>query len=101
VRKEVPVEIVYETENIMIFKDIHPKTPVHLLAIPKKHIQSVIHVEDKDLPLILDIWKGINKVVENFQIKDKGFRIVVNTGKEGKQAVLHLHFHILGGQQLP
>jgi histidine triad (HIT) family protein len=100
VNKEIPSDVVYENDFVMVFKDIFPKAPIHLLLIPKKHIERVVDVKDEDLVYISEIWKAINKAVDLVGIKERGFRLIVNSGKEGKQEVLHLHFHIIGGKQL-
>ncbi len=97
IRKEIPSEIVYEDDEIMAFKDIHPAAPIHILVIPKKHIQSLAQLEEKDELLIGKIYTVINKVAEAQGVKEKGFRVIVNCGEDGGQEVPHLHFHLLAG----
>ncbi len=97
IRKEIPSEIVYEDDEIMAFKDIHPAAPIHILVIPKKHIQSLAQLEEKDELLIGKIYTVINKVAEAQGVKEKGFRVIVNCGEDGGQEVGHLHFHLLAG----
>lgn len=98
IRKEIPSNIVYEDDNIIAFKDINPQAPVHLLVVPKKHIPNLLEVEEKDSFLILEITRVIKELAKTYNIDDKGFRVVINTGDEGGQTVHHLHFHLLGGR---
>lgn len=93
-------EIVYEDENIIAFKDVNPQAPVHLLIIPKKHIESVMDFEDKDSELISKIFFVAQKLAQEFDVHESGFRIVNNCGKEGGQTVNHVHFHLLGKRSL-
>jgi len=99
IKKELPADVVYEDDKAIAFKDLYPKAPVHVLVIPKKHVEGVVHMQSND-EYLQAVWNAINKVVEKLGIKESGFRIVVNYGKHGKQEVMHLHFHILGGKQL-
>jgi len=98
IEKEIPSNIVYEDDNIIAFKDINPQAPVHLLVVPKKHIPNLLEVEEKDSFLILEITRVIKELAKTYNIDDKGFRVVINTGDEGGQTVHHLHFHLLGGR---
>ena len=100
VRKEIPSEIVYENDDIIAFKDINPEAPVHILVVPKKHIESIAKLEDEDYNLIPKIYKDINEIVEKQHVKETGFRVVTNCGKNAGQTVMHLHFHILAGKEL-
>ena len=100
INKEIPSTIVYEDEKIIAFKDINPVTPVHVLVIPKKHITSLIELEDEDKNIIGDIYLVINKIAKELGIAEKGFRVIVNCGEDGGQEVKHLHFHLIGGEKL-
>ena len=100
VGKKISADVVYENDYVLVFRDIHPKAPIHLLAVPKKHIPKVTDFTDDDMIYIVELWKAINLSVEKVGIKESGFRLVVNCGKDAKQEVMHLHFHILGGKQL-
>ena len=100
IKKEVPSQIVYEDNEIIAFKDIQPAAPIHILVIPKKHIPSLINLNKEDEMLIGKIYTVINKIAEDSKIKEKGFRVIVNCGRDGGQEVGHLHFHLLGGTQL-
>ncbi|HSW88557.1 MAG TPA: HIT domain-containing protein [Candidatus Saccharimonadales bacterium] len=90
--KKIAKEFVYEDEDIMVFPDIHPVKPIHLLVIPKKHIEDFLDIDDT--ALMDKIRVVIQKLVTQQNLEDKGYRIVVNGG--GGQVVPHLHFHLLG-----
>ena len=85
---------------MIAFKDIEPAAPIHILVIPKKHITSLAHIEKEDEAIIGKIYSVINKIAEEKEFKEEGFRVIVNCGKNGGQEVMHLHFHILAGKQL-
>lgn len=100
IRKEIPSEIVYEDDEIIAFKDIQPAAPIHILVIPKKHIPSLIQLEKEDEVLVGKIYTVINQIAEEQGVSKKGYRIIVNCGKDGGQEVGHLHFHLLAGKKL-
>lgn len=97
-RKEIPAKIVHEDEQCLAFHDVSPQAPVHVLIIPKKEIESLRQLEQEDAGLLGHMWLVISKLAEELQIAESGYRVVVNCGKEGGQAVDHLHFHLLGGR---
>ena len=106
VKKELPSTLVFENERIMVFKDIHPAAPVHLLIIPKKHIPTLSHCSDEDAPLLGEMMALIPRLAREHGMEvtgtetgttQGGFRVVVNTGPDGKQDVYHLHIHLMGG----
>lgn len=100
IHKEIPSTILYEDEEIIAFKDIHPATPIHILVIPKKHIPSLAEIEKEDEEVIGKIYGVINKIAEEQGVKDKGYRVIVNCGEDGGQEVGHLHFHLLAGMKM-
>lgn len=100
IKREIPAEIVYEDEEIIAFKDINPAAPIHILVIPKKHIASLIELKKEDEATIGRIYTVINMVAQEQGVKERGYRVIVNCGKEGGQEVGHLHFHLLAGKQL-
>ena len=98
---EIPAQKVYEDDSVVAFKDLSPKAPVHVLIVPKKHIQSVAHFEAEDKELAAHIFVDVvPKLANDLEIADNGFRIVVNTGDDGGQTVNHLHVHLLGGRKM-
>lgn len=100
IKKEIPANIVYEDSLILAFKDILPVAPVHILVIPKKHIESLIDLKKEDEKLIGKIYLCINEIAKSQGIYDKGFRVISNCGKDGGQLIKHLHFHLIGGKNL-
>ena len=97
IKGEIPSTKVYEDEEILAFNDINPAAPIHILVISKKHITSLAHIEKEDEAIIGKIYSVINKIAEEKEFKEEGFRVIVNCGKNGGQEVMHLHFHILAG----
>lgn len=100
VRKEIPAEIVYEDDQVIGFKDIAPSAPVHILFVPKKHIQNLAQAEKDDESLLGHLLLKVAETAKKLGIEEKGFRVVTNNGKDGGQVVHHLHFHLLGGKKL-
>ena len=100
IKGEIPSTKVYEDEEILAFNDVNPAAPIHILVVPKKHIESLAHLEKEDEALVGRIYGVINKIAEEQGFKNEGFRVIVNCGKNGGQEVMHLHFHILAGKKL-
>lgn len=97
---EIPSEKVYEDENVYAFKDINPEAPFHALVIPKKHIQSVSHIEQQDEELVGKVFSAIRKIANENGLDEDGYRVVTNIGENAGQTVLHMHFHVLGKRNL-
>ena len=100
IKGEIPCNKVYEDDDVLAFYDIRPVAKIHILVIPKKHITSIAHMQKEDEALIGKIYTVINKIAEEQGFKDKGFKVIVNCGEDGGQEVMHLHFHILAGENL-
>lgn len=90
--REIPKDFTYEDEEIMVFPDIHPAKPVHLLVVPKKHISDFLKLEESHI--LEKVKKAIQKMVREHKLEDKGYRLIVNGG--GAQIIHHLHFHLMG-----
>jgi len=97
---EIPATICYEDDQLVVFEDIEPQAPHHLLIVPKKHIRTTLDLEPIDSDLIGHIFRVAADLAHNLGFADKGFRIVNNCNEEGGQAVWHIHFHLLGGRNL-
>jgi histidine triad (HIT) family protein len=97
---EISSDIIYQDEEVIAFRDINPQAPVHILIIPKRHIPSLDQLSEDDLPLIAHIVKVANRLAKEEGIAQNGYRLAINCGEEGGQAVPHLHLHLLGGRQL-
>jgi histidine triad (HIT) family protein len=93
-------EIVYRDDAVVAFKDIRPGAPVHLLIVPRKHIESVSSLETQDLPVIGAIFMAAAKLAKDLGVAESGYRVVVNNGPDAGQSVFHLHYHLLGGRPL-
>lgn len=99
VKKNIPSKIAYEDDMILAFHDIDPQAPVHVLVIPKKHIESLDKVEEEDRELLGHIMIKIHEIAQDLGIEN-GYRVVSNNGEDAFQTVKHLHFHILGKRKL-
>jgi histidine triad (HIT) family protein len=97
---EIPSKVLYQDESVLVFPDINPAAPIHLLIIPKKHIASVLEMTEADTQLISHLILVANQMAREQGIAKRGFRLVINCGKEGRQLVQHLHVHLLGGEPL-
>ncbi|WP_027717872.1 histidine triad nucleotide-binding protein [Desulfovirgula thermocuniculi] len=97
VRREIPAEIVYEDEGVMVFKDINPVAPVHLLVIPKKHIPTFFDLQEEDVSVLGRVQLAAARVAAKMNL-EKGFRLVSNCREDAGQLVFHLHYHLLGGR---
>jgi len=101
ISKEIPADIVFESENVLAFKDINPKAPVHILIIPKIEIPKVTDIKGSEHASLLgDMIDAANKIAKEMKIADDGFRLVFNCGNNGGQDVYHLHLHLLGGRKM-
>lgn len=96
VRGEIPSRKVYEDEEILAFDDINPVAPVHFMLIPKEHVVSLAHVEDRHRQVLGKMLLLAHRLATE-QGSPDGFRAVVNTGRVGRQDVSHVHMHVLGG----
>lgn len=89
---DIPKEFTYEDEQVMVFPDIKPSKPIHLLIVPKQHVKELMALDD--IGLLAHIGNVIRQLVTKFQLGDKGYRVVINGG--GHQLVDHLHVHFMG-----
>ena len=101
IKGEIPCEKVYEDESVLFFKDINPAAKIHILGIPKTPcVDFSDFIIKNDPKIVSDFFKKTNKVIDKLDIKKSGYRIITNSGKNGRQEVLHFHIHILGGEKL-
>ena len=98
--KEIPSNFVYETENIVAFRDLNPQAPVHILIVPKMHITSMNDINSENSKVVAEIFRAVNIIAEKEGIKESGYRVISNCGDDGCQSVKHLHFHLVGGRKL-
>lgn len=95
IKKEISADVVYENDQLMIFKDINPKAPIHLLTVPKKHIVSVKDMADSDTDLMGKLILEARNAAQKTGLD--GYKLIFNVGRRGGQVVDHMHLHILGG----
>ena len=93
--KEIPATVVHEEKDLIAFKDIHPKAPVHLLIIPKQHIESIAHLQAEHESIAGRLLFAAKEIAERAGLK--GYKLVFNVGREGGQVIDHLHLHLMGG----
>jgi histidine triad (HIT) family protein len=98
---QAQARIVYEDDLALAFPPLSPIAPVHLLIIPKKHIESVNTIQAEDEILLGRLLTIAQKLAEQEGIARSGYRLVTNIGPDGGQSVYHLHFHLIGGRHLP
>lgn len=97
---EIPSTKVYEDDICYAFRDIAPQGPVHVLVIPKEHIQSVNQIDENNKDIVAHIFTVIPQIAKAEGIADEGYRVVSNIGERAEQTVPHLHFHIIGGRDM-
>jgi histidine triad (HIT) family protein len=98
--KEIPSDIIYEDDYVMAFKDINPEAPVHVLVIPKEHIESMNEIKGNNSDYVVKIFEIIPELAKKLDVSETGYRVVSNCGKDAMQTVGHLHFHLLGKRSL-
>ena len=97
---KIPTKFVYEDEQLVVFPDINPEAPVHLLIVPRQHTASVAELTENDAALAGHMLLVAKKMAEQFKVAGSGYRLVINHGLDGGQGVAHLHMHLIGGRKL-
>lgn len=97
VNKEIPSELVYEDEKLIVFKDIRPQAPIHLLIVPRKHIRSINDLKPEDHSIAGDMLLAAQSIAKLSGIDEKGYKLNFHVEKGGGQEVFHLHMHLVGG----
>lgn len=100
INKQIPADIVYEDDDIVAFKDVHPIAPVHILIIPKEHIQTIDDLKDGHQNLMGKIVLVARNLARDLKISDKGYKLLFRVKKHGGQEVDHVHLHLIGGAPL-
>ncbi len=98
VAREIPSDIVYETAEVIAFRDIKPQAPTHVLVVPKKVMVRVSDAKDDDVHLLGKLLLAAAEVARRLGIEQDGYRLVINNGRNAGEAVPHLHLHVLGGR---
>ena len=94
---EIPSTKVYEDDKVYAFRDIHPQAPVHVLIVPRKHMDNILECDADTATALTD---AIRAIAAQEGVAESGFRVISNCGRDGAQSVNHLHVHLLGGTQL-
>jgi histidine triad (HIT) family protein len=100
VARTLPAEILFEDDKAIVIKDIHPKAPVHVLVVPKQHIDSITSLTEGDDALVGHMVLVAKQQAEKLGVAESGYKLIFNVGQHGGQTVPHIHLHILGGKQL-
>ena len=100
VRRELPATIVYENDEVLAFQDIAAKAPVHLLIIPKTHVDGLQALAGSDAAIVSSLFACASRLATQSGIASSGYRTVINVGPDGGQTVFHLHVHLLGGRPM-
>jgi histidine triad (HIT) family protein len=96
----VEADVVHSGDNVLAFRDINPQAPVHVLLIPKEHIESARALKDRNADLLAEIFQAATHLARAEKIDRSGWRLVTNVGEQAGQSVHHLHFHLLGGRPM-
>ncbi len=99
-RKEVPTQPIYEDHDLLAFPDAKPVAPLHVLIVPKEHMQNLNEVGKNDAPMLGKALRLAAKIANDKGVAETGYRVVINNGEQGGQVVPHLHFHLIGGRVL-
>ena len=99
VARRSPADIEYEDAEVLAFRDIYPKAPIHLLIIPKRHVESVMALGEEDAPLVGRLVLAARRIGEAKGLAERGYRLAIHCGPEGGQLVYHLHLHFLAGRR--
>lgn len=99
-KKELHADILFEDEEVVAFKDAKPIAPIHIIVIPKKHIDSVANIKNSDTLLMGKLIMAAKKIADKLEISKGGYKLLIRVGKNGGQEVGHIHLHLLGGAKL-
>lgn len=94
---ESPAEFLLKNENLVVFKDIHPQAPVHLLIVPRKHIRSINDLFMEDMPIVAEMIHVGKETARKTGIADSGYKLIFHVERGGGQIIFHLHLHLIGG----
>lgn len=94
----IPANIVYETEQVLAFRDINPQAPTHVLIVPRRHIATINDLEDSDAELVGALFTAARDIAKQEKIDEQGYRVTMNCNRGAGQSVFHLHLHLLGGR---
>ena len=97
---DIPADVVYESDDVLAFRDINPQAPVHVLVIPRRHIATINELESGDRELVGGLFVAARAIAEAEGLAEAGYRVVMNCQEGAGQSVFHIHLHLLGGRGL-
>lgn len=100
VAKQIPSNILYESDRVLAFPDIGPQAPVHILVIPKAHYAQLGEIPEDQLEVIEEMFSAARKLATDKGVHERGYRLALNVNPEGGQSVYHVHLHLLAGKQM-
>ena len=100
IRREVPADIIYETDEVLAFKDLNPQAPLHVLIIPKIHIRTINDIDDEHAELVGKLFLAAKDIAKKYAMSQSGYRVGMNCNGDSGQTVFHIHLHLLGGRAL-
>src|SRR5438105_4181434 len=100
VDREVPADIVHESDTVLAFRDTNPQAPTHILLIPKEHVASARELTDEHAGMLVDLVRTAAHLAKAEGIDEEGWRLVTNVGRGAGQTVFHLHVHLIGGRPM-
>ncbi len=99
ISREIPADIVYESNDVLAFRDLNPQAPVHVLIIPKTHIRTINDIQPQEAELIGKLFLAAKEIAATQNIAEDGYRVVMNCNAAAGQTVFHVHLHLLGGRK--
>ncbi len=100
IRREIPADIVYETDQVLAFRDINPQAPIHILIVPKQPIATLNDLKDEDAELIGQLYLAAKQIAADQGFAEAGYRTLINCNRDGGQDVFHIHLHLLAGRRM-
>ena len=95
---QLKADVVFEDQHVKAFRDLHPQAPIHILIVPRQHIERVATLTDETMHVVGEIHRAAQKIAKQTGVFEKGFRLITNSGPDAGQSVDHLHYHFLAGQ---
>lgn len=95
--KELPSDFIYENDRLVVFRDINPHAPVHILVVPKKHIRSINDLTEEDNEIVSELISVAKDMAKQESVSESGYKLFFNVERGGGQVIFHLHLHLIGG----
>jgi histidine triad (HIT) family protein len=100
IKREIPAKIVYETDKVLAFQDIHPQAPHHILIVPKIEIATINDLNAENAHWVGELFLAAKEIAKTLGVEERGYRVVMNCNEDGGQTVFHLHLHFLAGREM-